>query len=130
MKTAKMVIGILSIVFSLVIFFQSCAVGLGNALTNNTKDTSGAGGILVGIFFIASGVVAIAAKKSKGGAIAATVLYALAGIIALANLGTFSDLLIWGILSLIMAAFFLISIFVQKYDSPAKSAAASAPTDK
>lgn len=115
MKTAKMIIGILSLVFSVAIFVQSCATGIGNALTNNTKDTSGGAGVVVGLFFIASGIVAIAAKKSKGGAIAATVLYALAGIIALANQGTYSDLLFWGILALILAVFFAVSIFMQKY---------------
>lgn len=119
MKTAKLVIGILSIIASVAIFVQSCATGIGNALDNNTSDTSGSAGVIVGLFFIASGIVAIAAKKSKGGAIATTILYAIAGIIALANQGTYADLMFWGILALILAVFFAISIFVQKY--PKKS---------
>lgn len=118
MKTAKLVLGIVSIVLSVVVLFQSCAAGLGSALTNNNKDTSGGSGIVVGLFFIVAGIVAIAAKKSKGGAIAATVIYALAGIIGIASNGIFKDLLVWGIISLIFAVFFAISIFAQDYSKP------------
>ena len=46
MKTWKLVLGILSIVLFVVVSFQSCAAGLGNALSEN-GESSGSGGIFV-----------------------------------------------------------------------------------
>lgn len=115
MKTAKLTLGIISIVLSLVVWFQSCAAGIGSALEQKKNDTSGSSGIIVGLFFIVAGIVGIAARKSKGGAIAATIIYAIAGIIGVASTGIFKDLLVWGIISFIFAAVFAISIFKQNY---------------
>ena len=115
MKTAKLTIGIVSLALSMVVLFQSCAVGLGAALTNNTKDTSGGSGILVALLMIVGGIVGIAARKSKGGAIATTIIYAISGIIGVASVGMFKDLLVWGLISLIFAVVFGISIFKQSY---------------
>lgn len=117
MKTAKLTLGIVSMVLSLVVLFQSCAAGIGTALQGNTKDTSGGAGVFVGLFLLIGGIVGVAARKSKGGAIASTVIYALAGIIGIATTGIFKDLLVWGIISLIFAAVFAISIFTQKYEN-------------
>lgn len=119
MKTAKLVIGIVSFVLSILVLFQSCAVGLGTALQNNTTDTSGGMGIFVAVLMIVAGIVAIAGKKSKGGAIATSVIYIIAGIIGVASTGMFKDLLIWGIVNFIFAAVFIVSIFVQKYEKKA-----------
>lgn len=116
MKTAKLVIGILTLVLSLVVLFQSCAASFGEALIQS-NTTSGGSGTFVGILFIAAGVVSIAARNSKGGAIASTILYALAGIIALSAVGIYKDLIVWGVLSLIFALIFLVSIFTQFKDS-------------
>ncbi|MFT9057218.1 MAG: hypothetical protein ABF449_11515 [Ethanoligenens sp.] len=115
MKTAKLTLGIVSIVLSLVILFQSCAAGLGSALENNKKDTSGSAGVFTGLFFIVAGIIGIAARKSKGGAIAAAIIYGLAGIIGIAATGIFKDLLVWGVISFIFAAVYIISTFTQKY---------------
>ena len=116
MKTAKLTIGIVSIVLSLVVWFQSCAAGLGSSLENNKKDTSGAAGVFVGLFFVVAGIIGIAARKSRGGAIAAAVFYGIAGIIGVASNGIFKDLLLCGLLSFIFAIIYIISIFTQKYD--------------
>lgn len=121
MKTTKLVVGILSMVLALVVMFQSCAVGVGTALTNNTKDTSGGSGFFVAILLIAAGIVAIASRKSKGGAIATTIIYAISGIIGVASTGMFKDLLVWGIISFILAIVFFISIFTQNYDKTEKA---------
>jgi hypothetical protein len=69
MKVAKLVIGIISIVLTLVIFFQSCAASIGDALMEE-GGTSGASGILVAILMLVAGIVAIAARNSRGGSIA------------------------------------------------------------
>ena len=44
----KKAIGIISIVLFFVVGFQSCAAGLGNALSNN-GEVSGSAGIILGI---------------------------------------------------------------------------------
>jgi hypothetical protein len=118
MKTAKLTIGIVSIVLSLVVLFQSCAAGIGTALANDSKDASGGMGVFVAILLIVAGIVGIAARASKGGAIAATIIYALAGIVGVSSTGIFKDLLVWGIIALIFAAVFLISVFTQNYGKP------------
>lgn len=115
MKTAKLTIGIVSLVFSMIVLFQSCAAGLGSALTTNGKDTSGSSGIIVTLFMIIGGIVAIAARKSKGGAIATTIIFAIAGIVGVATGGIFKDLLVWGIICFAFAIVFGISVFVQDY---------------
>ena len=46
MKTSKLVIGIISIVLSLVILFQSCAANVGSALGNG-KDTDHPASIII-----------------------------------------------------------------------------------
>lgn len=118
MKTAKLSIGIISIVLSLIVLFQSCAAGVGSALTNNTKDTSGGTGVFFAVLFIAAGIVGIAARASKGGTIAATVIYAIAGLIGVTATGIFKDLVVWGVIALVFALVFLISIFKQDYSTP------------
>jgi hypothetical protein len=117
MKTSKLVIGIVSIVLALVVLFQSCAAGLGSALANN-QDSSGGTGVFVAILYIVAGIVGIAARKSKGGAIAATILYAITGIIGVTATGMFKDLLVWGVIAFIFAVVFAISIFTQDYSRP------------
>lgn len=122
MKTTKLVIGIISIVLSLIVFFQSCAAGIGTALGDNPSDTSGGAGLFVAILMLVAGIVAVAARKSKGGAIAASVIYIIAGIIGVSSSGIYADLVIWGVLNLIFSAVFIVSIFVQKYDNSNKTA--------
>ena len=134
MKTAKLTLGIISIVLSFVILFQSCAVGLGNALSNNTKDTSGGAGIIFTILLIASGIVGIVGRSSKGGTIAATILYAISGLIGTTATGAFSDLNMWGVISFIFAAVFLLSVFVGQAYAPkvekVQPAGSNHPNDK
>jgi hypothetical protein len=122
MKTAKLTIGIISIVLSLIVLFQSCAAGIGSAMLNNTNDLSGGIGVFTAILLIVAGIIGIAARASKGGTIAATIMYAVAGIMGITSNGIFKDLVIWGVLSLVFAIVFAISIFKQDYSkaNPAK----------
>ena len=103
MKTAKLIIGIVSIVLTSVILFQSCAASIGDALIDE-GGTSGSAGMFV----------AIAARSSKGGGIVCLILYALAGIIGVTSKGIFTDLVIWGVLCLIFAVVFLIATITHK----------------
>ncbi len=113
MKTAKTVIGIISMVLFVFITFQSCAAGIGNALAEN-GEVSGSAGFLLAVFMLAAGIVGVAGRKSEICSIVAGVLYALGGIIGIANVGSFADLQIWSSLSFIFAVVFILSGIKQK----------------
>jgi len=108
-----MIIGIISIVLTFVMLFQSCAAGIGDAMENK-GGISGGIGIFTAILILIAGIVAIAARNSRGGSIFCTVFYALAGIIGLTSHGIYEDLMIWGSICLIFAAVFLISAITFK----------------
>ena len=59
-----MVLGILTIVISVIVGFQSCAAGIGEAISE-ADSSSGAGGLFTGFFLLAAGIVAVAARKQK-----------------------------------------------------------------
>jgi hypothetical protein len=113
MKIAKLIIGIISIVLTLVVMFQSCAASIGDALANQ-GGTSGGTGIFVAIFMLIAGIIAIAARKSKGGGIVCMIFYAIAGLIGLTAHGIYADLTVWSIICLIFAAIFLIATITFK----------------
>ena len=110
MKTAKLVIGIVSIVLALVMLFQSCAANVGSVLATAGTDMSGAIGTFAAILLIVAGIIGIAARKSKGGTIAAFIFYVITAIY----------LIVWGVVSLVFAVVFIISVFVQHYEPKAK----------
>jgi len=114
MKTAKLIIGIISIVLFVIIMFQSCATGVVNALDNNNEDISGSAGLLLAIAMLIGGIIGIAARKSKGGSITAGAFYILGAIIGFANLGTFGDLIVWSVLSLAFGGLFIIGSILSK----------------
>ena len=103
MKTAKLVLGILSIVLCGFVMFQSCAAGAANALTEN-GEVGGSGGLLVAILMLAGGIVMIATRNSSGigGSVAGIVLYGLAALIGFMTAGSFSDLYIWSVFCVIL----------------------------
>ncbi|NLB41119.1 MAG: hypothetical protein GX815_02465, partial [Clostridiales bacterium] len=69
MKTAKLIIGIVSIVLTFLILFQSCAASVVDAIEDE-GGTSGGSGTFVAILMLIAGIVAIATRNSKGGGIA------------------------------------------------------------
>lgn len=107
MKTAKLVIGIISFVLCLLIMLQSCAAGLGNALADN-GEVGGSAGMLVAFLMLAAGVVGVSTRTSKGGGMTAGGLYVLAGLIGISNYGSYADLKIWSILCFIFAIVFFV----------------------
>ena len=115
MKVWRLVSGILSIVFVLVVLFQSCAATMVNVLDSNTADTSAGGGVLLGILMLAAGIVSIATRKGgKGGSIATAILFLLAALIGFANQGTYKDLVIWAVWCLICGVISVIAVFTAK----------------
>lgn len=114
MKIWRLVSGILSMVLFLIISFQSCAVGVVNAVEDNKEDTSGAGGILVAFGLLVAGIVSTALwkNKSKGGDIALIVLYGFTALMGFANQGTFGDLVVWSSWALICAIMAALALYL------------------
>jgi len=113
MKTARTIIGIISIVLFLIIILQSCAAGIGNTLSGN-GEVSGSAGLLLSLCMLIAGIVGIVTRKSRGGAITAGCFYAVGGLLGIANAGSFGDLKVWSVLSFIFAAVFIITAIKQK----------------
>lgn len=113
MKTSRLVIGIISIVLFVLITFQSCAAGIGNALEDN-GEVSGSAGFMLAVCMLIAGIVGICCRKLKTGTIVAGAFYAFGGLVGIANVGSYSDLQIWSILSFIFAAVFIVTAIMQK----------------
>lgn len=113
MKTCRLIIGIVSCVLFLIVSLQSCAAGLGNALSEN-GESSGSAGFLLAICMLVAGIVAIACRKLKAGSIVAGCFYAFGGLIGITNFGSYGDLQIWSILSIIFAIVFIATGIIQK----------------
>ncbi|WP_143463735.1 hypothetical protein [Levilactobacillus enshiensis] len=109
MKTTKLVTGIIMIIFAVFIFFQSMAVGVGDALEGG-KHVSGTSGMFVAILYLASGIVYLATRKAEkmGGDIATFVMMILAWIIGLSDVGFYTDLQIWAWLAFIIGVGFFV----------------------
>lgn len=116
MKTTKYVTGIMSIIFTAMVVFQSCAAGLGNAMSNN-GEMSGSGGIILALFMLTGGIVSINTRNEdgRGGSIACVIVYVIAFLIGTVTAGTvFKDLYIWSMWCFICAILHLISILFRK----------------
>lgn len=112
MKTTRMVVGIISMVLFIIISLQSCVAGVGNTLADN-GEVSGTAGIILAFCMLIAGIIAVAARKTKGGTITALCFYVAGGLIGIANVGTYSDLKVWSILSFIFAAILLVTLFLK-----------------
>ena len=114
MKVTRLVIGIVSFLMALLVMFQSCAAGLGNALEEN-GESGGSAGFMLALLVIVAGIIAIATRNGEGkGPYVAAVFYILGGIIGIALAGSYSDLYIWAAVCLIFAAVFIIGTIVER----------------
>lgn len=115
MKTWKLVSGIISIVLFAIVIFQSCAAGLGNALSQN-NEVSGSAGAFLAILMMVGGIVSIAVRNStgNGGNIALIIIYGLAAITGFSGAGSFTDLNVWAGWCLICGVLAFISMFLKK----------------
>lgn len=113
--TWKLVSGILSMVLFILVAFQSCAAGLGNAILNN-GESSGSGGIFVAVMMLSGGIVSVSTRNSKGngGNIALIVLFGLGALVGFALAGSFADLYIWSAWCLINAVLAIIAMTGRK----------------
>lgn len=110
LSTARLVIGIISMVLCAFILLQSCAVGLANSL-EDSGDVSGSIGFMVAICFLTAGIVGIVSRNSnkKTGAVFSCVFYGVAAFMTLGAGEIYGDLPIWGIVAAAFAVVFLIS---------------------
>ena len=115
MKTTKLVLGILGLIFSIIVMFQSCAASVLNAIQDD-GDVGGFSGFLVAFLLISGSIVMIATRnnESKGGSIAAMIVFILAALIAFGNSAVYKDLIIWGSLCAIYALINLLSLLKKK----------------
>ncbi|MSR92752.1 hypothetical protein FYJ33_15640 [Clostridiaceae bacterium WCA-383-APC-5B] len=109
----KKVVGIISIVLFAIVEFQSCAAGIGNAI-QNSKEASGSAGLILGFAMLIAGILSLVSKQNKGIVITAIVFYVIGAIIGFANIGTFKDLMIWSVISLIFAVLLLLHLLKNK----------------
>ena len=117
MKTAKLVIGIISMVLSVFVLFQSCAAGLANTLTGSGQ-VSGSAGVLVAACFIIAGIVGVATRNSgrAGGGLTAAGFYLVAALFGGTLAGNYSDLYIWAFLAWAFGAVYLVDGFYDDDD--------------
>lgn len=116
MATFRLVIGIITIVLSVLITFQSCAAGVSNALEEN-GEVGGTAGLFLAICFLVAGIVGIVTRKSAGcgGAFTSAGFYIAAGLVGFVGAGSYGDLTIWSVLSLVFGVIFIIAgILVKK----------------
>lgn len=115
MKTTKLVLGIISIVLSVFVLFQSCAAGVANSLSEN-GETSGSAGLLLAICFLVAGIVGIATRNGKsGGAYTAGGFYIVGALLGFANAGTlYKDLIIWSVIGLAFGIVFIVGTILGK----------------
>lgn len=117
MKTTKLILGILSGVFFVVIALQSCVTSVGDALADN-GGTGGIGGIMLSFCLLIGGVVGAAARNSRAGSIVAAVFYLLGAFFGFIT-GGYADLQLWSGLCAAFGVFFVISAIVMKKQSKA-----------
>lgn len=107
-SVGRLVIGIISMVFFIIIVFQSCAAGLSNAI-QDSSETSGSLGFFIACFMLAGGIVGVATRngKSIGGLIASTAVFFIAGLLGIIGWGSsYGDLKVWCIVSFLLALFY------------------------
>lgn len=112
MKTTKLILGILTIIISCFVLFQSCSAGVANSLSEN-GESSGSGGALVSFLMLAGGITMIASHKntSKGGSVAGAIIFGISALIGFATAGTvFKDLKVWAGLCVILAIVNIIAV--------------------
>lgn len=110
MTAWKLVAGIISIVLSMFVLFQSCAAGLGNAIEGN-NEVGGSAGVIVAVLLLAGGIASIAVRRgSRGGNIALVAMFTLAAVVGFVLAGSYTDLRVWAAWCLVNAMLAVISL--------------------
>ena len=107
-SVGRLVVGILSILMFCGIILQSCVVGVGNTLMGN-QDSGGTQGLLTAIAYLSAGIVGIATRnsRSKGGPIAAGIIYWIGAVCTIGGSTVYGDLMVWGVLASLLGLMFM-----------------------
>jgi len=114
MSMWRLVSGIISIVLSAIVLFQSMFAGLGNALSEN-GEVGGSAGLIVAICLLTGGIVSIVTRN--GGTVASfsmTAIFGLAAVCGFTLAGSYGDLNIWAFWCLICMIMAIVSMFRKK----------------
>ena len=108
-STGRLVLGIISILIFLFMTFQSCVVGTLNVLAE-TNDTGGTQGIMTGLCYLIAGIVGVASRNSlsKGGPMAAAIIYWLGAVCTIGGSAVYGDLAVWGVFAAILGFIFML----------------------
>lgn len=105
---AKIAIGVIAIVLCVVVWMNSCAVGVGNALAENGSVDS-VGGFILSFFMLVAGIVGVSSRTSQVGAFISGALFllgAFAGIVTSAT--TYEFLPFWSFITLCFGISFIV----------------------
>lgn len=127
MKIAKLVLGIISIIASQLIAFQSQTVYYLETFTNTLNDAFGSTADLlttysglIGLFFayaiLCSGIISVACLKSKLGTTINAFIFLVAGLVAVIFPTIYTDLFYYGIVSILFSIGYIV-IFVFQYQN-------------
>ena len=127
MKIAKIIIGVVCILLSFVIAYQSALAGVAGIMTSISStlesafggsnvpqemDMSFFGGFFVAVSYYASGITSIAACGKRGGSVACFILMFFACLVGIGSLafgpGVFTGLIIWSLGAFAMCAFYIV----------------------
>lgn len=114
----KLIAGIISILISGFVTFQSFAAGLFNTLEEN-GETSGTTGLFVAVLILTGGIVSIVVHRSKGigGNIGLIVVFSLAALIGFSLHGNYTDLIVWSLWCMINVILAVISLIINSVRS-------------
>ena len=114
MSMWRLVSGILSIVLSVFVLFQSMFAGLGNALSDN-GEVGGSAGVIVAICLLTGGIVSIVTRNGNtAGSFAMIAIFGFAAVCGFTLAGSYGDLTIWAAWCLICMILAIVSLFKKK----------------
>jgi len=116
--TVRIVIGIITVGLFSLFQLQSCVACAGESVQSIISDeegTSGTTGYIVSYFFLIAGILSIVCRKSKGGSIAAGIVFAFCGLFLLQeDFSYFKDLAFYCFISFAFCITMIISGILQK----------------
>lgn len=109
----KLISGIISIVMSAFIVYQSRLASI-LATIQNSGDKSGSVGMIVAVLILAGGIISIVTRY-KGGEenVPIILIFTFAGAYAITNHGEFLDLIVWGAWCFVCAILAAVSLVAE-----------------
>lgn len=102
-QQSRFIISIVTMLFTFMILFQSCAAGLSNSLSGNL-ELGGTAGFILCICWWVAGILNLSRRTNLQSARNAAVAYIVAGAVGLLFSGSFTDLKVYSVVSFVFAA--------------------------